>query len=202
MAASYDIQTYLLDRTNIHDTVTRFTFNCDRKSRNGLVQDVYAPQIALDYTSMFGSQPFETTKEEWAKTITSAAATYDKSTFDYPRGLIIELPQPFNNTPRPDKCRVFANVTAHMVRQVVKGGPIMHVGVSLLPLVQYPQYFKLGSTDGSTYNQSRLNFDVIRIPQLEQKGENPWRISKQVVDISWEQGNMDVIVNQVANIGN
>ncbi|KAF3055592.1 hypothetical protein GL218_07030 [Daldinia childiae] len=176
MASPYDIQTYLLDRANIHDTVTRLTFNCDRKSTDGLIKDVYAPQVALDYTSVFGGQPFETTKEEWAKTITSAAASFDKCQHIV-TGLIIELPQPFNNATRPDKCRVFANATGHMVRQAARGGPIMHDG-------------------------AQFDLDVIRIRELEQKGENPWRISKQVVEIFWEQGNRDVIVDKVADIGN
>ncbi|KAI2776075.1 hypothetical protein F4815DRAFT_449665 [Daldinia loculata] len=201
MAAPYDIQTYLLDRANIHDTVTRLTFNCDRKSMDGLIKDVYAPQVALDYTSMFGGQSFETTKEEWAKTITSAAASFDKCQHIV-TGLIIELPLPFNGATRPDKCRVFANVTAHMVRQAARGGPIMHDGVSLLPPTQCPQHFKLGSANGNIHNQAQFDLDVIRIPELEQKGENPWRVSKQVVEVYWEQGNRDVIVDQVADIGN
>ncbi|KAI8965804.1 hypothetical protein F5Y11DRAFT_367249 [Daldinia sp. FL1419] len=164
MSTPYDVQTYLLDRANIHDTVTRWTFHCDQKSTEGLIKDVYAPQVVLDYTSIFGGHPFETNKEDWAKTISSAAATFDNCQHIV-TGLIIELPQPSSGATRPEQC------------QAAIGGPIMHDG-------------------------ARLALELIRIPELEQKGENPWRLGKQIVDVAWEQGNKDVIVDQVSGIGN
>ncbi|OTB14272.1 hypothetical protein K445DRAFT_134862 [Daldinia sp. EC12] len=176
MATPYDIQTYLLDRANIHDTVTRLTFHCDRKSLDGLLKDVYAPRVALDYTSIFGGQPFETTKEEWSKTIIPAAASFDNCQHVL-TSLIIELPQPSNGATKPDKCQVYANATGHMVLQAAKGGPMIHDG-------------------------ARLVLDLVRIPELEQKGKNPWRVNKYVADVCWEHGNKDVIMNHVASIGN
>ncbi|KAI1641373.1 hypothetical protein F4809DRAFT_636662 [Biscogniauxia mediterranea] len=167
MASSYDIQTWLLDRANIHDTVTRLTFHIDTKSVEGLINEVYAPNLVLDYTSMFGGEPQETTGNEWGQKVGSMMARYDE-THHVVTGLLIQLPQPTNQAGRPDKCTVISNVTAHMVRRNVKGGPIVHDG-------------------------GRYILDLIRLPELEEKGENPWRISKQTFTAAWYDGNMEVL---------
>ncbi|KAI1138192.1 hypothetical protein F5Y05DRAFT_53398 [Hypoxylon sp. FL0543] len=174
MSASYDIQTYLLDRANVHDTVIRLTLNLDLKSYEGLVRDVYAPQVVIDYTSMFGGQPLETTNEEWARSLEPMMSAFD-GTQHVVEGLLIELPQPVEGARRPDKCKVTANVNGHMCRKAARGGHMMH-------------------------NGGRYVLDLVRLPELEQKGENPWRISRHATVLSWEDGSPDVM-NSVSSIG-
>ena len=43
--------------------------NIDLKSHDGLVNDVYAPEVVIDYTSMFGGKPIETTGKAWVEEI-------------------------------------------------------------------------------------------------------------------------------------
>ncbi|KAI5927295.1 hypothetical protein F4810DRAFT_650181 [Camillea tinctor] len=175
MAGSYDIHSYLLDRANIHDTVTRLTFHIDTKSVEGLINEVYAPNLVIDYTSMFGGEPQQTTGEEWSQKVGSMMARYDE-THHVVTGLLIQLPQPTSKANRPDKCTVLSNVTAHMVRRNVKGEPIVHDG-------------------------GRYILDLIRLPELEEKEENPWRISKQAFTASWYDGNMEVLNAASENVG-
>ncbi|XXH05972.1 hypothetical protein Hte_012416 [Hypoxylon texense] len=79
MATSYDVQTYLLDRANVHDTVARLTMNIDLKSYDGLASEVYAPQVVIDYTSMFGGKPMETTGKEWADSLKPMMSGFDST---------------------------------------------------------------------------------------------------------------------------
>ncbi|KAI1375389.1 hypothetical protein F4677DRAFT_136673 [Hypoxylon crocopeplum] len=174
MTTSYDTQAYLLDRANVHDTVTRLTLNVDLKSWDGLVKEVYAPQVIIDYTSLFGGQPLDTTGEAWAKSLEPMMGAFD-STQHVVTGLVIELPQPVKGVVRPDKCMVVANVNGHLFRRAARGGPMMH-------------------------NGGRYVLDLVRLPELEQKGENPWRVSKQVTVATWEDGSTDVMT-VVAGIG-
>lgn len=51
--------------------------NLDLRSFDGLVKEVYAPQVVIDYTSMFGGKPMETTNEEWAKSLEPMMAGFD-----------------------------------------------------------------------------------------------------------------------------
>ncbi|KAI1103427.1 hypothetical protein F4804DRAFT_310059 [Jackrogersella minutella] len=174
MATPYDIQTYLLDRANVHDTVIRLGMNLDRDSPEGLIRDVYAPQCTIDYTSMFGGNPMETTNEEWAKSLGPMMGAFDGKQH-LVMGLLIELPQPANGAVRPDRCTVTANCNGHLLRRAARGGHMMH-------------------------NGGRYVIDLVRLPELEQKGENPWRISKHVTILSWEDGSPDVMT-VVADVG-
>ncbi|KAI2626069.1 hypothetical protein GGS26DRAFT_563155 [Hypomontagnella submonticulosa] len=174
MAAPYDTQTYLLDRANVHDTVIKLTMNLDLRSFDGLVKEVYAPQVVIDYTSMFGGKPMETTNEEWAKSLEPMMAGFDAMQHIV-MGLLIKLPQPTNGVARPDKCTVIANVTGHLFRRAARGGPMMH-------------------------NGGRYVLDLERFPELEKKGENPWRITVHKTDAIWEDGSSDVMTS-VSSIG-
>ncbi|KAH9894537.1 hypothetical protein F4778DRAFT_279057 [Xylariomycetidae sp. FL2044] len=125
MANSYSVQDYLLDKTNIHDTVTRLTLSFDTKDYAALSRSVYAPDVTIDYTSMFGGQPIQTTSEQWAESLEPMMAPYD-STQHVVTGLLIELPQPAKGASRPNQCTVIANVMGHLVRRSARGGPMMH----------------------------------------------------------------------------
>ncbi|KAI2469313.1 hypothetical protein F4781DRAFT_394838 [Annulohypoxylon bovei var. microspora] len=174
MAAPYDTLAYLLDRANVHDTVTRLTLDLDLGSREGLVNDVYAPQVVIDYTSMFGGKPIETTNEKWAADLDPMMSAFDGKQH-VSTGLLIELSQPVKGVARPEKCRVIANVNGHLFRRAARGGPMMH-------------------------NGGRYILDLVRLPELEQKGENPWRIAKHATVLSWEDGSSDVMT-AVSSVG-
>ncbi|OTB05105.1 hypothetical protein M426DRAFT_10949 [Hypoxylon sp. CI-4A] len=175
MASPYDTQTYLLDRANIYDTVIRLTINIDLESFEGLVKDVYAPEVVIDYTSMFGGKPMETTAKEWSDSLRPLMEAYDGHQHIV-SAVLIELPQPGKGVTRPDKCKVIANVEGHMFRRAARGGPMMH-------------------------NGGRYHLDLVRLPELEAKGENPWRITRHGTHLVWEDGSTDVMA-AVARIGN
>ncbi|KAI0843933.1 SnoaL-like domain-containing protein [Daldinia vernicosa] len=166
-AAQYDIQTFLLDKQNIHDTVARLTLNLDLRSTDGLIKDVYAPDVVVDYTSMFGGKPTEATNEAWAKSLEPMMDAFD-SMQHVVTNEVIELPQPTKGVSRPDRASVVAQVNGHMFRRAARGKPIMH-------------------------NGGRYNLELVRLPELEQKGENPWRISRHATVIGWEDGSSDVM---------
>lgn len=67
-----------------------------------------------------------------------------------------------------------------MFRQVAEGVPGIHNGVS------FPKAKKLCITNG---HQGRQEYEVVRLPELELRGENPWRIRKQRVIPLWTEGN-------------
>ncbi|KAI1798763.1 SnoaL-like domain-containing protein [Daldinia bambusicola] len=167
MAAQYDVLTYLLDKQNIHDTVARLTLNLDLKSTEGLIKDVYAPDVVIDYTSMFGGEPTETTGEAWVKSLEPMMNGLDSSQHVVTNE-IIELPQPTNGAAKPDKASVIAQVNGHMLRRAARGKPFMH-------------------------NGGRYQLELVRLPELEKKGYNPWRISRQVTVVGWEDGSSDVM---------
>ncbi|KAI1209667.1 uncharacterized protein F4807DRAFT_85714 [Annulohypoxylon truncatum] len=174
MAAPYDTLAYLLDRANVHDTVTRLGLYLDLESREGLIKDVYAPQVVIDYTSMFGGSPIETTNEKWAEELGPMMSSFDGKQHVV-GNVLIELPQPVQGVARPDKCRAIANVNGHLFRRAARGGPMMH-------------------------NGGRYILDLVRLPELEQKGENPWRVAKHAMVLSWENGSPDVMTT-VAKVG-
>ncbi|RYP20381.1 hypothetical protein DL765_002839 [Monosporascus sp. GIB2] len=163
MASPYDIQTYLLDRANIHDTLSRLPIYYDTKSTEGLIKDVFAPRVEIDYTSILGGQPTHTTGEEWARTLQPMLEAFDASQHVY-TGFLIELPQPGQNSARPESCTVVSHGGAHIVRN----GSLVHNG-------------------GLAY------FELVRLKHLEEKGLNPWRISKQKYEMAWEEGDKEVM---------
>ncbi|KAL1981739.1 hypothetical protein VTN96DRAFT_2296 [Rasamsonia emersonii] len=63
---TYQVTDYLLDRANIHDTVTRFALTIDLHDWTQLATDVLADQVIIDYTSMFGGEPQRVTPSELA----------------------------------------------------------------------------------------------------------------------------------------
>lgn len=91
--ADYDIQTYLLDRANIHDVVTKMVhirlflsltilllrgrIRCANKQEQYLYPDmskfsqvgkeVFAETVVVDYTAMFGGEPVEISGEDQAR---------------------------------------------------------------------------------------------------------------------------------------
>lgn len=87
--------------------------------------------------------------------------------------IITALPQPGPRAARPASVRVDAGITATNVRADARGGPLMQ-------------------------NGGRAEYDVVRLPDLEAAGVNPWRIALHRVVIAWESGNAAVFTPLVA----
>ncbi|KAH6657722.1 hypothetical protein BKA67DRAFT_532915 [Truncatella angustata] len=168
MAPAYDIQTYLLDKSNIEDTIQKQVLYYDLKDVSLLEQEVYAPECIIDYTAMFGGEPWHTTSKDWAKEVVELTGTLD-SAQHYLSGILVRLPQPGSNgNGRPETCTAIANGGAHMVRQEAEGGQLLH-------------------------NGGRQDYEVVRLPELEEQGENPWRIRTQKITPLWTKGNPRVL---------
>ncbi|KAI1855587.1 hypothetical protein JX265_005990 [Neoarthrinium moseri] len=167
MASSYDIQTYLLDRANVEDVLLKQVLFYDHRDEKGLKDEVYAPECIIDYTVMFGGEPLKTTNEEWAAEAIKIVKTLDASQH-VNAGILVQLPQPgAKSRGRPDKCTAISNGNGHMVREAADGGPNMHTG-------------------------GKQEYELVRLPELEAKGENPWRITKQKFIPVWSEGNSEV----------
>ena len=97
MDAPYDVQTYLLDRANIQDTVVRTVRNGSlmilRRIDWGLVQmhlfdtvataeavnSVYTTEIYLDYEQLLGFSAEVVSSETWAKRLNQIHKPYDET---------------------------------------------------------------------------------------------------------------------------
>ncbi|KAF6825741.1 hypothetical protein CPLU01_10096 [Colletotrichum plurivorum] len=163
----YDIQTYLLDRANIHDTITKLCHAYDTRSPDLLTSEVYTSEIELDYRAFFGaSSPDRARAAEWSR---SAIAALDgmSGAQHVLAGIITRLPQPSKGIERPERCAAVANVFASLVREGARGGALMQ-------------------------NGGHYEFELIRLNELEEKGENPWRIRYHKAVPTWENGNWAV----------
>ncbi|KAH7027586.1 uncharacterized protein B0I36DRAFT_327418 [Microdochium trichocladiopsis] len=167
MAASYDIPTFLLDKVNIHDTITRMMLGYDDRDFDSLREKVYAPRILMDYSAILGTEPAETSRDDWLKFLDGATVGFD-STQHTAQDMLIELPQPNRGSARPKTVQVVAYVNAHMVKRDARGGPMMH-------------------------NGGRSYFELEHFQDIEDQGENPWRISQMRVRPAWEEGNTAVL---------
>ncbi|KAM0807923.1 hypothetical protein AB5N19_08264 [Seiridium cardinale] len=165
MAQPYDTLTYLLDKSNIQDTLFKQVLYYDLNNGSGLKDEVYAPECIIDYTEMFGGEPLKMTNKEWAEEAINTINLLDASQHHI-SGAVIQLPQPNSSsgTSKPSTCTAIANGGAHMVRKAAEGGPMTH-------------------------NGGRQVYEMIRLRDLEERGENPWRIYKQKIVPIWTEGN-------------
>ncbi|KAI1504852.1 hypothetical protein F5X99DRAFT_329255 [Biscogniauxia marginata] len=173
MPGTYDIQTYLLDRANIHDTIFRMVLAFDTRSPTALVGSVYAPVVHIDYTQILGGSAKEISSSEWAKSLEPVLGQYD-STQHTVSDLLVELPQPgpagsTSAAPRPDTCSVVAYANAWLYHRDSEGGPRVMV----------------------RRNGGRYELQLVRVTELEEKGQNPWRISKQKMILAYQDKGVD-----------
>lgn len=110
------------------------------------------------------------------------------------RHLIIELPQPGSSL-RPDKSTVLGQCGASMVRQGASGeGSLLQNGVSPRVWIQNPSPpLRLRISVLTLRSQGQATIEVVRLPELEAKGVNPWRVSSQTVNPAWVLGNQGVL---------
>ncbi|KXJ91369.1 hypothetical protein Micbo1qcDRAFT_233882 [Microdochium bolleyi] len=167
MATPYDVQTFLLDKVNIHDTITRMMLGYDDRDSKSLRDKVYASNVLMDYSALLGTEPTDYPVEDWLEYLFRATEGFD-ATQHTAQDMLIELPQPTNGATRPKTVAVAAYVNAHMVRRDARGGPMMH-------------------------NGGRSYFELEHFQEIEDAGENPWRIRKMRVQPAWEDGNSAVL---------
>ncbi|KAK4464146.1 hypothetical protein QBC42DRAFT_263998 [Cladorrhinum samala] len=164
--SSYTIPQYLLDRANIHDTVAKIPLYYDTRNLSGLLDEVYAPEVHIDYTSIIGGEPFTITREEWIERVGKILEGF-ASTQHVTSGIITNLPQPTSqSSTRPTTVTVHAQVSGNLV-----GHP--------------------SSPDGSatlSQNGGLLEAELQFFPSLESQSLNPWRITKYKTIKGWEKG--------------
>ncbi|KAK3300858.1 uncharacterized protein B0H64DRAFT_25241 [Chaetomium fimeti] len=162
---SYDIAQYLLDRANIHDTVTRVPLYYDTGDITGLLNHVYGETIEIDYSSITGGSPFTTSRADWTARVGGLLDVYT-STQHVTSGIIAHLPQPGADVVRPEKVAVQAQVSGNMVGKAQDGGS---AGVPF--------------TQNGGLLEAELQWDAA----LEAQGQNPWRITKYKVVKKWDR---------------
>ncbi|KAG9858932.1 hypothetical protein KCU98_g279, partial [Aureobasidium melanogenum] len=167
MATAYDVQTYLLDKSNIKDTVTRMMYAFDNNNSSLLIDQVYTPEIHLDYdTLLLGGKPEIISSKAWADRLEHMHDAYD-TTQHTVHNFLIELPQPSsanNDVARPDSCTVYAHADGWFYNRNVEGRPRIMC----------------------RRNGGKYRLEVVRLKDKEEQGENPWRIHKQRVELSWQ----------------
>lgn len=165
--APYSVSDYLLDRANIHDTVSKHYMTFDRKRWEEYDQ-VLAPNFVLDYTNMFGGEPRTVTPSEIAQEWKgfSEKLTGHQHIMT---SLIITLPQPGSTSEKVMKATVEANVIATLVRKGHEGGE-------------------------QTSNGGILDLELTKVSEDPAFG-NPWRISKFKANIAWYAGNRKVLTD-------
>ncbi|KAK4157823.1 hypothetical protein C8A00DRAFT_39832 [Chaetomidium leptoderma] len=160
--ASYDIAQYLLDRANIHDTIVKVPIYYDTADLPNL-SGLYAPYVEIDYTAIIGGSPYTISRADWVERVGGLLEKYS-ATQHVTSGIIANLPQPTANATRPEKVTVQAQVAGHMVGVSESGSD----GVVSL-----------------TQNGGLLEAELQRDTELENQGQNPWRITKYKVSKKW-----------------
>ena len=111
---------YLLDRANIHDTITKLYMLTDLKLWDRLATEVPAETITLEYSTVFGSPHSQHSPDglvqQWRPLMEKMSARQHVVT-----GLLIDLPQP-GERERPTKAKVVANVYVNLSREGIEGG--------------------------------------------------------------------------------
>ncbi|KAJ6616467.1 hypothetical protein B0H10DRAFT_1395958 [Mycena sp. CBHHK59/15] len=172
--ATYSVSDYLLDRVNIQDTITAMTWHVDRKNWDDL-SSVFTDKLVMDYTSILGGGPVDTTAVDQAQTWKSMLEYID-STQHVVAGILIKLPQPISDTPVgiPAVAECSCNCSVTLMRSAAHGDPIQQSG-------------------------GHYKFKLLR--GAPSPSGNPWRISYMKADLAFMKGNADVAMNPKTSIG-
>ena len=117
--AKYTTTDFLLDRANIHDTVTKLYLFADRRELDRF-DEVAASSMVFDYTLMFGGEPQTFSPVELSEFYRNFL-TKMSTTQHIVTSLVIELPQP-GNSEEVAKAKVTGNIIANLTRKDVDGG--------------------------------------------------------------------------------
>lgn len=160
--SEYTVLDYLLDRANIHDTITKLFFLVDTREFDRVPKEVFMEEVDIDYTSLFGGEPYRITSKDQIRQWQALLGHMEKSSH-VTTSILSYLPQP-GTGPRPTKTSATANTVTSLVCKAVFGDPIVQSG-------------------------GYYNFELVRDPSF---GGNPWRISAMKANVAWIKGNMAV----------
>ncbi|PBK67029.1 hypothetical protein ARMSODRAFT_1020995 [Armillaria solidipes] len=158
---SYSAIDYLLDKANIHDTVTKGVLYIDLLRWDDLEKEVFTDDIRVDYTSLFGGEVVDVKSKDQIESWKGLFKRVEKSQH-ISTALLIDLPQP-GSVPPLEKVQVYVN---YVVTLVPKDGE--------QKLVQ---------------NGGRYLIEVSRIIPLD--GGNPWRMSSIKADVIYFTSNKE-----------
>ncbi|KAF8558154.1 hypothetical protein OG21DRAFT_1405601 [Imleria badia] len=166
---AYSLSQYLLDRINIHDTITRLSAYSDCRNFERLENEVFASSaVTIDHSLITNEEPHgRPAKEEaesWAKYFERFTAAQHIMTC-----ILVNLPQPTPtwNTATPSKATASANALVTFRRDRARGETI----------AQHGSYY---------------TFELIRQTGAD-PGSNPWRISHMKAHPFWFRGNTEVM---------
>ncbi|KAJ7513076.1 hypothetical protein B0H11DRAFT_1948611 [Mycena galericulata] len=165
---SYSATDYLLDRANIQDTINRMAWYIDRKDWDK-VATVFSEKVTMDYSSMLGGEPYETTPVAQAQTW-KGMLEYIDATLHGVNGIVVELPQPSADTSikPPTEASATCSPLVFLRRDAAQGGAILQNGGA------WKFKFTKSAPDATG---------------------NPWRISFMKADLLFTIGNSDVTKN-------
>jgi len=166
---AYNLSQYLLDRINIHDTVTRLSAYSDCRDFERLGNEVFASaEVTIDNSLITSEEPCgkpaKEAAESWAKYFERFVATQHVLTC-----ILVNLPQPCPtwNIVTPSKATASANALVTFRRDRTRGDTI----------AQHGSYY---------------TFELIRQTGMV-PGSNPWRISHMKAHPYWFRGNLEVM---------
>ncbi|KAJ7931222.1 hypothetical protein B0H13DRAFT_1959480 [Mycena leptocephala] len=170
---NYTVSDYLLDRINIQDTLNKLVWFVDRQEWD-LLSPVFAEELVMDYTSMFGGEPTHTNGVDQAK-VWKGMLDYMDSTQHVITGILVDLPQPTgdNFMQPPTEANCSCNVSVTLVRNAARGDPITQSG----------------------------GYYIIKAVRSSDSTGNPWRISMFKAHLAFMKGNADVAKNPKTNVG-
>ncbi|KAK0748259.1 hypothetical protein B0T21DRAFT_406783 [Apiosordaria backusii] len=178
---TYTVSQYLLDKSNIEDVIVKVPLYYDLRSYTSLLAECYAPTLLIDYTSLLSGTPFTTTSTEWVHNRVRPIVEGYLSSQHVTTGIVLpDLPQPSSSSSssspnhhhsRPTTIKVYAQVSGNLVTKPKEEG-------------QSPRLAQ---------NGGYLEAEVQRFDELEEKGENPWRITKYKFTKTWESGDGSVM---------
>ncbi|KAL6719811.1 hypothetical protein ACLMJK_001732 [Lecanora helva] len=154
-------QQSVLDHLYIQNTVTKLYWAFDAHRLDILREEVFASNILVDYTALFGGDPNHRGREEligiWRSLMDKIEASQHIIT-----GILPHIEESPTSAGFQDPTRVSANVTA---------------------------YLRKKSSDGrvlESRNGGRLELEVTK--ETDSQTMNPWRIAKMKAIPVWDEG--------------
>ncbi|EIW74281.1 hypothetical protein CONPUDRAFT_85983 [Coniophora puteana RWD-64-598 SS2] len=163
----YTIEQYLLDRANIHDTITKMALYADRRNYEGTLREVLVKEgLSIDYTALAGGEPQTPTPRDHVSAWKGMMGFIDNA-HHLTTCLLAELPQPAADVPPPTTAKAQGSTMVTMHRENVKGDKLLQ--------------------NGQIYDFELRKEEV-------SGGGNPWHISFIKITPVWFEGNMEIII--------
>ncbi|ETN43902.1 uncharacterized protein HMPREF1541_11033 [Cyphellophora europaea CBS 101466] len=201
----YNPTHYLLDRAQIHDTITKLYTLLDQHLWSRLASsEVFAPTFTVDYSSMFGGQPRETTPgqivEQWRGMLEKWTGAVHALSGVLIEGLPLPSPLPLGALQGAARAGMGDEVAGGDVEETVtQEEDVTHAKVSSYVTVHI---VKKGAEGGEqTSNGGMGAFEVVKLGVDECRGlygegwdGNRWRIKSMKPRVVWYEGNAEGIL--------